>query len=231
MVHRLDRLTSGLTLFAKDAKVAKAFGEDLNQPFTVVPTYAMTESFPICSNPPSLEIRLSTVGPAMGPRIKILAGHPEDAELPHGTEGEVCVEGACVTAGYLMREHMAQDPNIEAFSLPTSSVGRMLRTGDKGYLDAAGYVQLVGRFKEIINCGGEKLSPLELEAQLGALPQALPGVRACVANSIVRSIMCRRKRRSTSVHGPPSSQSSGCERACTMWQWPERALEVLRASA
>jgi acyl-CoA synthetase (AMP-forming)/AMP-acid ligase II len=113
----------------------------------------MTESFPICSNPPSLKIKLSTVGPAMGPHIKILAGHPEDVELPIGTEGEVCVAGACVTGGYLMRDHMSQDPNIEAFSLPSSSVGRMLRTGDKGYLDANGYLQLVGRFKEIINCG------------------------------------------------------------------------------
>ena len=113
----------------------------------------MTESFPICSNPPSLEVKLSTVGPAMGPHIKILAGHPEDVEVPAGTEGEVCVAGACVTAGYLMRDHMSPDPNIEAFSPESSPVGWMLRTGDKGYLDASGYLQLVGRFKEIINCG------------------------------------------------------------------------------
>ena len=144
--------------------------------FTVVPTYAMTESFPICSNPPHLEVKLSTVGPAMGPSIKILKGYPEDVVVDVGTEGEVCVAGECVTAGYLMREHMSQDPNIEAFSLCGSQPGRMLRTGDKGYLDRDGYLQLVGRFKEIINCGGEKISPLELEDQL----LDVPGVQTCV---------------------------------------------------
>jgi hypothetical protein len=71
---------------------------------------------------------------------------------------------------------MSQDPNIEAFSLGGSPPGRMLRTGDKGYLDRDGYLQLVGRFKEIINCGGEKISPLELEDQL----LDVPGVQTCV---------------------------------------------------
>jgi len=173
---KLMRNCSAALLPPVSKRFLKAFGEDLNQEFTVVPTYAMTESFPICSNPPHLSIKLSTVGPAMGPSIKILDGHPEDKELPHGTEGEVCVSGNCVTAGYLMRDHMSQDPNIEAFSLPSAPMGRMLRTGDKGYIDADGYLQLVGRFKEIINCGGEKVSPLDMEEQL----LKVPGVETCV---------------------------------------------------
>ena len=172
----LMRNCSAALLPPVSKRFLRTFGENLGQPFTVVPTYAMTESFPICSNPPHLEVRLSTVGPAMGPSIKILDGHPRDEELPQGAEGEVCVVGACVTAGYLMREHMSADPNIEAYSLPDSSVGRMLRTGDKGYLDADGYLQLVGRFKEIINCGGEKISPLEMEEQL----LRVEGVETCV---------------------------------------------------
>lgn len=154
----------------------KTFGAALNQPFTVVPTYAMTESFPICSNPPHLTIKLPTVGPAMGPTVKILKAHPVDEEVAPGEEGEVCVAGTCVTAGYLVRAHMSADPNIEAYSLASAPMGRMLRTGDKGYVDADGYLQLVGRFKEIINCGGEKISPLELEDQL----LAVPGVETCV---------------------------------------------------
>jgi len=142
-----------------------------------VPTYAMTESFPICSNPPHLEVKLATVGPAMGPSVSILNAHPDDTALAPGAEGEVCVRGACVTSGYLMRpDHMSVDPNLEAFSSATSSVGRMLRTGDKGYVDADGYLQLVGRFKEIINCAGEKISPLELEDQL----LGVEGVETCV---------------------------------------------------
>ena len=172
----LMRNCSAALLPPVSKRFLKTFGDDLGKKFTVVPTYAMTESFPICSNPPHLEIKLSTVGPAMGPTIKILDGHPNDTELPQGTEGEVCVCGPCVTHGYLMREHMSQDPNIEAFSKETSSVGKMLRTGDKGYLDAEGYLQLVGRFKEIINVGGEKVSPLDMEDQL----LSVPGVETCV---------------------------------------------------
>ena len=173
----LMRNCSAALLPPVSKRFLKTFGSDLGQEFTVVPTYAMTESFPICSNPPHLEVRLSTVGPAMGPHVKILHGHPDDTEVPAGTEGEVCVTGECVTAGYLMREHMSQDPNIEAYSLPTSPVGRMLRTGDKGYIDSAGYLQLVGRFKEIINCGGEKISPLEMEDQLLS---NVPSIETCV---------------------------------------------------
>ena len=173
---RLMRNCSAALLPPLSKRILKAFGEELGQPFTVVPTYAMTESFPICSNPPHLQIKLSTVGPSMGPTIKILAGHPSPLELPRGVEGEVCVSGPCVTAGYLMRDHMSQNPNIEAFTPADSPVGRMLRTGDKGYLDADGYLQLVGRFKEIINVGGEKVSPLDMEDQL----LRVTGVETCV---------------------------------------------------
>ena len=62
-------------------------------PFVVVPTYAMTESFPICSNPPHLEIRLATVGPAMGPRARVLRGDdPADARaLPVRVEVDTLV--------------------------------------------------------------------------------------------------------------------------------------------
>eukprot|EP00316_Scyphosphaera_apsteinii_P011436 CAMPEP_0119313294 /NCGR_PEP_ID=MMETSP1333-20130426/28625_1 /TAXON_ID=418940 /ORGANISM="Scyphosphaera apsteinii, Strain RCC1455" /LENGTH=724 /DNA_ID=CAMNT_0007318099 /DNA_START=30 /DNA_END=2204 /DNA_ORIENTATION=+ len=173
---KLLRNCSAALLPPVSKRFLKTFGSDLGQPFCVVPTYAMTESFPICSNPPKMEIKLATVGPAMGPSVKILKGYPEDEEVPQGEEGEVCVTGKCVTLGYYMRPHMDADPNIEAFSRSDSGVGKMLRTGDKGYIDEDGYVQLVGRFKEIINCGGEKISPLEMEEQL----LNVPGVETCV---------------------------------------------------
>ena len=79
----LMRNCSAALLPPVSKRFLKAFGTDLNQPFTVVPTYAMTESFPICSTPPTHEIRLSTVGPAMGPTIKILAGHPNVRRTPY----------------------------------------------------------------------------------------------------------------------------------------------------
>ena len=121
----LMRNCSAALLPPVSERFLKAFGTNLNQPFKVLPTYAMTESFPICSNPPHLEIKLGTVGPAMGPAVKILKVYPEHEAVPQGEEGEVCVSGACVTSGYLIRDHMGTtDPNIEAFTPSASSVGR-----------------------------------------------------------------------------------------------------------
>ena len=81
--------------------------------------------------------------------------------LAAGQEGHVCVKGDCVTSGYEWRDHMTEDPNLSAFT----SEG-WLCTGDKGWLDADGYLHLSGRFKEIINRGGEKLSPFQVEDEL-----------------------------------------------------------------
>merc|ERR1711862_209906 len=71
--------------------------------------------------------------------------------------GEVVVKEGPVTAGYEFRPHMDQDPNIEGFG------DGWLRTGDKGWVDKDGYMYLSGRFKEIINRAGEKISPFEVE--------------------------------------------------------------------
>merc|ERR1719183_607174 len=84
-------------------------------------------------------------------------GHPENTALPVGEEGEICVKEGPVTKGYEFRPHMDQDPNIEAFG------DGWLRTGDKGWVDKDGYLYLSGRFKELINRAGEKISPFEIE--------------------------------------------------------------------
>mmetsp|Transcript_1458 Transcript_1458/g.2712 ORF Transcript_1458/g.2712 Transcript_1458/m.2712 type:complete len:584 (-) Transcript_1458:189-1940(-) len=126
----------------------------------VMPTYAMTESMPICSNPRFGARKLRSVGPRMGPNLRIMTGHPENTELPTGEEGEICVKEGPVTKGYEFRNHMDADPNIEAFG------DGWLRTGDKGWKDTEGYVYLSGRFKEIINRAGEKISPFEVEEAL-----------------------------------------------------------------
>merc|ERR1719162_1221893 len=54
----------------------------------VMPTYAMTESMPISSNPRYGARKLRSVGPTMGPNLRIMSGHPENTELPTGEEGE-----------------------------------------------------------------------------------------------------------------------------------------------
>jgi acyl-CoA synthetase (AMP-forming)/AMP-acid ligase II len=131
---------------------------------SIMPTYAMTESMPICSNPRYGSIKLRSVGPKAGPNVRIMNGFPDNTELPVGEEGEICVKEGPVTSGYEFREHMDQDPNIEAFG------DGWLRTGDKGWMDTEGYVYLSGRFKEIINRGGEKISPFEVEDQITQHP-------------------------------------------------------------
>merc|ERR1719420_2866042 len=89
--------------------------------------------------------------------MTIKNGHPDNTELPTGEEGEICVKMGPVTSGYEFRSHMDADPNIEAFG------DGWLRTGDKGWMDTDGYLYLSGRFKEIINRAGEKISPFEVE--------------------------------------------------------------------
>lgn len=135
--------------------VAEAMEKTLG--VAVMPTYAMTESMPIASNPRFGRRKLRSVGPHAGPDLCIMTGHPENTPLGVGEEGEVCVREGPVTAGYEFREHMDGNPNVEAFG------DGWLRTGDKGWLDKDGYLYLSGRFKEIINRAGEKISPFEVE--------------------------------------------------------------------
>lgn len=127
----------------------------------VMPTYAMTESMPISSNPRYGTRKLRSVGPRGGPELQIKNGHPDTTGVELGQEGEICVKYGPVTAGYEFREHMDADPNVEGIS-----GDGWLRTGDKGWMDTEGYVYLSGRFKEIINRAGEKISPFEIEEAL-----------------------------------------------------------------
>jgi acyl-CoA synthetase (AMP-forming)/AMP-acid ligase II len=76
--------------------------------------------------------------------------------LPTGAQGEVVIRGRNVTRGY----HSNPDANRTAFT------NGWFRTGDRGVLDGEGYLTLIGRIKELINRGGEKISPLEVDAAL-----------------------------------------------------------------
>lgn len=127
----------------------------------VLPTYAMTEALPICATrraglvgPPR---DLASVGPATGPEVAVLAA-ADETPCAVGSEGEVSVRGVCVMAGYEQRAHLGYDPNDF-----TMTPNGWLRTGDKGWLDDHGRLFLTGRFKEIINRAGEKISPLTVE--------------------------------------------------------------------
>ncbi len=119
----------------------------------LIESYGMTEAaHQMASNPlPPLQRKPGSVGRAAGPEIAIRG---EDGSfLPPGEVGEVVIRGISVTAGY----ENNPKANDEAFD------GGWFRTGDQGQLDAEGYLSITGRLKEIINRGGEKVSPREID--------------------------------------------------------------------
>ncbi len=122
----------------------------------VVEAYGMTEaSHQMASNPlPPLARKPGSVGVAAGAEIAIL--DPQGQRLPAGQTGEIAIRGAGVTAGY------EANPEANAASFHDG----WLRTGDLGCLDTDGYLRVVGRIKEIVNRGGEKVSPREVDEAL-----------------------------------------------------------------
>lgn len=126
----------------------------------VLEAYGMTEAaHQIASNPlPPAPHKPGSVG--LGGRVEIAIIDEQGQPLPHGTAGEVAIKGPNVTLGY------DRNPAANAAAF----VGGYLRTGDRGTLDADGYLSLIGRIKELINRGGEKISPPEVDAVLLAHP-------------------------------------------------------------
>jgi acyl-CoA synthetase (AMP-forming)/AMP-acid ligase II/acyl carrier protein len=126
----------------------------------VIEAYGMTEaSHQISVNPlPPLSRKPGSVGLPWGTKVAILDGAGN--MLTAGEAGEVAIRGPGVTAGY----ENNPDANAAAFH------DGWLRTGDTGYIDMNGYLHLLGRLKEIINRGGEKVSPFEVEEALLAYP-------------------------------------------------------------
>ena len=119
----------------------------------LIESYGMTEAaHQMASNPlPPLARKPGTVGRAAGPEIRIRGDGGE--WLGPGEVGEVVIRGPNVTAGY----ENNPKANAEAF------VDGWFRTGDQGVMDADGYLSITGRLKEIINRGGEKVSPREID--------------------------------------------------------------------
>jgi len=119
----------------------------------LIEAYGMTEAtHQMCCNPLPPGVRKpGTVGVAAGPEVAIMDN--DGSLLPHGSTGEIVIRGPNVTAGY---ENNPQ-ANADGFA------NGWFRTGDQGVMDADGYVSITGRLKEIINRGGEKVSPREVD--------------------------------------------------------------------
>ena len=147
---------------SSSASLPPAIFEQLNDIFEtpVIEAYGMTEAtHQMASNPlpPAIQ-KPGLVGMPAGPEICIM--NDKNEKLPIGEIGEICIKGDNVTNGY--------ENNPEANK--QSFVNDWFRTGDEGFFDEDGYLKISGRLKEIINKGGEKISPLEVDNILMDFP-------------------------------------------------------------
>lgn len=122
----------------------------------VLEAYAMTEAAHqmTCNPLPPRQRKAGSVGVAAGPEVAIM--NEQGGLVPAGSVGEIVIRGSNVTPGYENNEKA----NAECFT------NGWFRTGDQGVMDESGYLAITGRLKEIINRGGEKISPLEVDEVL-----------------------------------------------------------------
>ena len=123
--------------------------------------YGQTESSPVITQTRTddpLEKRVTTVG-QVHPHVEVKVIDPTTGRIvPRGTPGELCTRGYSVMVGYWADAHATKQAIDE---------GRWMHTGDLATMDAEGYVNIVGRIKDMVLRGGENVFPREVEEFLG----------------------------------------------------------------
>ena len=150
---------------SSSAPLPRTMLDELENTFNapVIESYGLTECGMIACNPlPRGQRKVGSVGVPTLVDLTVM-------------DEEVVVRGACVMQGY---EGNAT-ANEESFK------GEWFKTGDQGYIDTDGYLFLTGRIKEIINRGGEKISPSEVDAILLAHPAVEQAVTFAVPNEVL----------------------------------------------
>jgi acyl-CoA synthetase (AMP-forming)/AMP-acid ligase II/thioesterase domain-containing protein/acyl carrier protein len=146
-----------------DLRVAEDISTLLHAP--VIAAYSSTELGGITSTPfPPSPQKLDTVGRPHGRDVAVMT--PDGKLLPPGEIGEVAVRSAETFTGY----------ENDAAETARCFVGGWFRTGDEGFLDEDGYLTLTGRIKDIINRGGEKITPSEVDNALMGHPDVATAV-------------------------------------------------------
>ncbi len=126
--------------------------------------YGLREAGVVAANPaPPAQRKPSSVG-LVTSDVAILDGN--DRVLPRGSEGAVAVRGQGITPGYID----ALPPGCDQVPASASANDKWKLTGDLGVIDADGFLSIIGRTKDIINRGGEKIAPSEVERALSLHP-------------------------------------------------------------
>ncbi len=126
--------------------------------------YGMTETSPVstqCATDDPVERRVSTVGQVL-PHIEIKIVDAEGKAVPRGETGEFCTRGYSVMKGYWNDEEKTREAIDD---------GGWMHTGDLAVMDDQGYVNIVGRLKDLVIRGGENVYPREIEEFLYRHPK------------------------------------------------------------
>jgi amino acid adenylation domain-containing protein len=127
----------------------------------VIDTYGMTEAASQIAANPFERRKTGSVGQPAGPEIAIM--DREGLQLPAGERGEIVLRGPTITTGYYN----------DVAATESAFRNGWFRTGDLGYVDRDGYLFIVGRIKDVINRGGQQISPVEVEEALLSHPDVL----------------------------------------------------------
>ncbi|KAJ7780297.1 AMP-dependent synthetase and ligase [Mycena maculata] len=149
----------------------------------ILPSYGMTECMPIATPPITYQLeRPGCSGIACGPHLSIRNPGNLEKPLPSGSTGAICVRGLPTFAGY----EISPDPNVPLDTSAFTSEG-WFDSGDMGHMDEDGYLYITGRSKEIINKGGEVISPFEVEEAI--VTAAKPFVKTVLAFAIEHDVL------------------------------------------
>ncbi|OJT02767.1 hypothetical protein TRAPUB_6623 [Trametes pubescens] len=147
----------------------------------ILPSYGMTECMPIASPPTNYQLeRPGCSGIACGPYMSIRDPFNLEREMPVGSTGAVSFRGLPAFDGY--EKEIGQPLDTSSFSSEGWFDG-----GDMGFMDSDGYLFITGRSKEIINKGGEVISPFEIEEAITAL--AKERVKSTIAFSVEHEVL------------------------------------------
>ena len=171
--HKLRFIRSASSMLYPQVveKLESAFG------VPVLNAYGMTEAAHqiSCTRLPGLgdTTPRTSVGHSTGPEIAVLNASSQFAKVDE--RGEVLLRGEQIISRYLHPEGANETGFWQGW----------FRTGDEGYIDASGALVLTGRLKEIINCGGEKISPFEIEEALLLEPAIAQAVAFAVPHPML----------------------------------------------